>query len=60
MRPFVHWFVAQPPSTSDPENQADRIFFGSLNDMMTIQDPGGDSSEDGSGDEDVGEDEEDV
>jgi len=58
MRPFVHWSVAQPlPQTRKTKLTA---FSGSLNDMMTIQDPGGDSSEDDSDDGDAGEDEEDV
>ena len=52
MRPFVHWFVALPLSRTWKTSLIS--LPGSLNDMMTIQDPDEDSSE---GDGDEGEDE---
>lgn len=42
---------------SDLIDWIDRACPGSLNDLMTIQDPEGESSEDEDDDEDVGEDE---
>jgi hypothetical protein len=55
MRPFVHWCVAIP----SPQTWLIGLtaHSGSLNDMMTIQDAGGDSSEDEGDDEDAGQDE---
>lgn len=55
MRPFVHWFVAPPPSRTWKTRLI--ALSGSLNDMMTIQDTGEDSSEGDGDSEDAGEDE---
>ena len=56
MRPFVHWYVV-----ATPLSQIQLIGLlarsGSLNDMMTIQDTDGDSSQSEGDDEDTGEDE---
>lgn len=58
LRPFVHWSVA--PSLSWTWQIGLTVLPDSLNDLMTIQDPDGDSSEGDGDDEDIEEDEEDV
>ena len=55
MRPFVHWCVAMPSSQTWLIGLT--VHSGSLNDMMTIQDAGEDSSEGEGDDEGTGEDE---
>jgi hypothetical protein len=54
VRPFVHWYVAAN-FRSGPIGLIAR--HGSLNDMMTIQEPDEESSEDGDDDGDAEEDE---